>query len=108
MESGVKQAGPRRCFAPGGSSCAYSASGGLWSPGGWPGHVQLRKGWRDEFSGVASGQFRTLMFAGPGPALAAAAAWDGLAPVDQAANSFRRPPGAGRHRLKAGPAKRRR
>lgn len=31
MESGVKQAGPRRCFAPGGSGCAYSASGGLWS-----------------------------------------------------------------------------
>lgn len=31
MESGVKQAGPRRYFAPGGSGCAYSASGGLWS-----------------------------------------------------------------------------
>lgn len=28
---------------------------------GWPGHVQLRKGWRDEFSGVASrGQFLWL------------------------------------------------
>lgn len=58
---------------------------------GWPGHVQLRKGWRDEFSGVASrGQFRVdVCRAGSGPTLAAAAAWDGLAAeLGQAANSF--------------------